>query len=109
MFDLPKINNDRFFPIDFKCLTEDVIVDKWEDFKKELSLNTELCLNCMGLAMHQFILNELDNCVKSLEVIRPRLINYEPILKLADLKVNCYGKTAQKLSLIRKIKVLRLR
>ncbi|KAJ8937576.1 hypothetical protein NQ318_023107 [Aromia moschata] len=56
----------------------------------------------MGLAMHQFILNhnkrkaeEQEESIieeKDVPIIRPRLINHEPILQLKTLKVNYYGK-----------------
>lgn len=63
--------------------------------------DSEYCLQCMGLAMHQFIYNSFKNKGKQLlenvenfdlKVIYPRIINYEPILNLKDMKVNYYGK-----------------
>lgn len=98
MFDLPKITNDHFFTCDYKTLIEDEILDKWKDLKVDLMNNSEYYLNCMGLAMHQFIIDDSrktnpENVIRNIDVIRARLINYEPITKLGDLKVNCYGNT----------------
>ncbi|KAJ8934470.1 hypothetical protein NQ314_013345 [Rhamnusium bicolor] len=93
-----------YFPDEYYKLliVEEDILSAWDDFKSDLINNSEYCLNCMGLAMHQYIINYYDkksqeqeeNLIeeKEIPIIRPRIINYEPILQLKHLKVNYYGK-----------------
>lgn len=92
---------DRYFTVDYKTLiAEEETFSSWEDFKTDIINNTEYCLNCFGLAMHQFIIdyqenkNEQDENVidrDDIPLIRARIINIEPILQLKNLKVIYYG------------------
>lgn len=93
-----------YFTIDYKTITsrDEELCDKWNDLENQIISNTEFCLKCMGLAMHQYIMNEYETKhkeseegsiqKKSLGIIRARLINYEPIQQIKDIRVNNYGK-----------------
>ncbi|KAJ3649280.1 hypothetical protein Zmor_021032 [Zophobas morio] len=102
-FSLPDIEAQKSFTVDYKFLIsdEDELCTVWQNFKSEIINNTEFCLNCMGLAMHQTIVkdyvdkskhSEEGNTHKSLGIIRARLINYEPIQQIKDIRVNNYNK-----------------
>ncbi|KAJ8972971.1 hypothetical protein NQ317_019318 [Molorchus minor] len=100
-FSATDVLNNRFFTVDYESLiADDHILSDWDDLKTDLIDNTEFSLNCMGLAMYQFILKHKksqeqgDSINKETDMpfIRARLINYEPILQLKHLKVNYYGK-----------------
>ncbi|RZC35205.1 DNA helicase MCM8 [Asbolus verrucosus] len=101
---LPSIEARKSFTVDYKFITsnEDELCTEWKDLKTQIVNNTEFCLNCMGLAMHQTIMNDFDKTQSELEegsiqkknlgIIRARLINYEPIQQLKEIRVNCYSK-----------------
>lgn len=90
---------DRYFTVDYKALiAEEDIFSSWEDFTNDIINNTEYCLNCFGLAMHQFIINydkkTDENVIDSEDIplIHARIINFEPTVQLKNLKVIYYGK-----------------
>ncbi|XP_044264035.1 DNA helicase MCM8-like [Tribolium madens] len=102
-FSLPEIEAQKCFVIDYKLITskEDELCERWKDLETQIITNTEFCLNCMGLAMHQCIMDyeNIDNdsedrtfMKKCLGVIRARLINHEPIQQIRDIRVNNYGR-----------------
>ncbi|KOX73022.1 DNA replication licensing factor MCM8 [Melipona quadrifasciata] len=56
-------------------------------------------LNCFKLAVHQQILNSVPqenlssiNIITTLSTVRIKILNYEPIISLQDLKANSYGR-----------------
>ncbi|EFA06449.1 DNA helicase MCM8 [Tribolium castaneum] len=94
-FSLGEIEAQKCFVIDYKLITSDEELSAgWKGLETEIITNTDLCLSCMGLAMHQFIMKDYDNNSrkKSLGIIRARLINYEPIQQIKDIRVNNYGR-----------------
>ncbi|XP_074039743.1 DNA helicase MCM8 isoform X2 [Leptinotarsa decemlineata] len=103
IYSIADIVNARSFTIDYKFIVDhNEILSKWINFKDDLIDNCEYSLKCIGLAMHQFIIDSYENeaqenrenVVKLVEVpmIQARISNVEPILQLKDLRVNCYGK-----------------
>ncbi|XP_044744963.1 DNA helicase MCM8-like [Coccinella septempunctata] len=104
IFDFNMIQKTKCFVLDYKLLVEEEIFTHWSDFQTELISNTEYILNCFGLAMHQTICEDfiskteddsdvtLETFHSNLGKIRAKIINYEPILQLKDLKVNIYEK-----------------
>lgn len=87
------------FSVDYQLLTQnEEFLTCWSNFESHVLDNSEYCLQCMGLAMHQFIYDSFKNKDQgllenfNLKVIYPRIINYGPILSLKDMKVNYYGK-----------------
>lgn len=92
--------NKGYFLVDYQLLlTHKELIFQWDSLKNDLVNNSEYCLKCIGLAMHQFIFKfyetkENENIEDfELKVIYPRLINYSPVLDLKELRVNYYGKT----------------
>ncbi|KAG5881754.1 hypothetical protein JTB14_029082 [Gonioctena quinquepunctata] len=89
--------------IDYNSIIEnEEILSKWENFKDDLIDNCEYCFKCMGLAMHQFILDSYadenqasqENEIETVDVplIQARITDVQPVMQLKDLRVNCYGK-----------------
>lgn len=102
-YSISEIINSGYFLIDYKSLLlNEKLISQWENLLNELVNNTEYCLKCMGLAMHQFIVDFYKNKSKEeenenidnfkLKVIHPRIINFEPVLHLKEMKVNYFGK-----------------
>lgn len=94
------ILDDKYFSVDYKALIADEIFSSWDNFKVDIINNTEYYLKCFGLAMHQFIINyqenkneQDENVIDSEDIplIQARIINFEPILQLKNLKVIYYG------------------
>lgn len=87
MFPESKIREQHFCSVDLNILkTDSKFLSLWDNFLTEIVENTEECLLCMGLALHQTFY------VPDLPVVRARLLSYEPILQLKQLKVEYYGK-----------------
>ncbi|KAL0269654.1 UNVERIFIED_CONTAM: hypothetical protein PYX00_007309 [Menopon gallinae] len=105
LFNLGTIEEARSFSLDLKLLNEDEIFkNNWSDFDVDLYNQPVHTLNCIGLAMHKIvsshILQEIKDDDEDVEVkdilnvpvIRARIINYDPISQLRDLKANYFGK-----------------
>jgi hypothetical protein len=103
MYDFNTVEMQKCFIVDYKFIMsdEDELCTEWGDLKSEIIDNTEFCLDCMGLAMHQCIINDFNKKQKDSEegtlqkknlgIVRARLINHEPIQQIKDVRVNCYG------------------
>ncbi|KAF4517434.1 hypothetical protein B566_EDAN005043 [Ephemera danica] len=104
MWRLQEVEEHRAFPIDLRVLKEDEdFVVAWPHFMLELSDSPELTLACLGLAMHQTIVRELNSeCARhlppgetpppiELPVVRARILGHEPIIQLKHLKANFYS------------------
>lgn len=71
----------------------------WSNFWEDLTNQPNYALNCLGLAIHQYALEELNkniqnNCsmFKDLPMIHPRIINFSPLFHLKCLKAETDGK-----------------
>lgn len=101
-YTVPEIVNNGYFLVDYQCLIlNDTFLSQWENFKEHLLSNSEYCLQCLGLGMHQFIVDFYENKATEesenvddlkLKVIHPRIINFEPVLNLKDIRVSYYGR-----------------
>lgn len=101
-YTIAEVISNGYFMVDYQSLIQnEVFISQWKNFKNDLLNNSEYTLQCLGLAMHQFIIdsylskeNELSDDVEDfkLKVIHPRLINFDPVLSLKDIKENYYGK-----------------
>ncbi|KAJ8924425.1 hypothetical protein NQ315_007221 [Exocentrus adspersus] len=101
-YSLEDILVNKYFNVDYKeLISEDELFSSWEHFKTDIVSDTAHCLNCLGLAMHQIIVdyqtrkNEQEENLIDIDnapLIRPRIINFEPALELKNLKVIYYGK-----------------
>lgn len=71
----------------------------WSDFWNNLTNRPNYTLNCLGIAIYQYALEELnknvlDDCTlfKNLPKIHPRIINFGPLFYLKCLKAEIDGK-----------------
>ncbi|XP_066596730.1 DNA helicase MCM8-like [Prorops nasuta] len=89
------------FNIDYEELCNDThFCNVWSTFKIDLQNNPLHTLNCLKLSVHQKILRALPeenlehlmSSLNSCPTVQLRLLNFNPILNLRDLKVNSYGK-----------------
>ncbi|XP_054257104.1 DNA helicase MCM8-like isoform X2 [Macrosteles quadrilineatus] len=100
LFNPVDIEERRCCSLDFKhILSDKQFMEDWPDFEQHLLDEPEHTINCLGLAIHQFTLNELekemneeDRHTIDLPALRVRLLNYEPLTQLKNLKANLYGK-----------------
>lgn len=99
-FNFDKIREKLCFIISFKQLIDDVQVkDLWPTFANDLAEDCKECLASIGLAMHQTIIEDIqklsdNNYVyeNDLPMINVRLLDYAPLTKLQDLKVEDYNR-----------------
>ncbi|XP_011686978.1 PREDICTED: DNA helicase MCM8-like isoform X2 [Wasmannia auropunctata] len=89
------------FDIDISELYNDnEFMTQWPNFKHDIYENPTNTLNCIKLGIHQKILKTVPdeklqyvlNSISSLPTIKLGILNYQPIICLRDLKLNCYGK-----------------
>lgn len=85
---LKKIINPEKYSDIKKTKTVFIDYSAFSELGQNVVSNTEYCLACMGLAMHQIIAKENDTPVR---LIKARIINHEPLLQLKNIKVNSYG------------------
>ncbi|XP_011686979.1 PREDICTED: DNA helicase MCM8-like isoform X3 [Wasmannia auropunctata] len=106
--DIPYYGWRLFFPdkgmsfdIDISELYNDnEFMTQWPNFKHDIYENPTNTLNCIKLGIHQKILKTVPdeklqyvlNSISSLPTIKLGILNYQPIICLRDLKLNCYGK-----------------
>lgn len=71
----------------------------WSNFWDDLTNRPDYTLHCLGLAIHQYALEELNNNIndgctvlKDLPMIHPRIINFGPLFHLKNLKAEIDGK-----------------
>ncbi|XP_056635886.1 DNA helicase MCM8-like isoform X1 [Diorhabda sublineata] len=96
-YSLPEIAKDKLFNLDFKQITGDEnILTNWPEFKEELSNDSEYCLNCISLAMHDLITKYYEEQNEQnlilFEPITARICNVEPFLHLRELRFQYIGK-----------------
>ncbi|XP_034239092.1 DNA helicase MCM8-like, partial [Thrips palmi] len=102
-----EIEERRSFALDLKTLSiDDDFISEWPTFKDDLDEEPEHTLGCLGLGMHQVVLQALEEETRAhlteaekaqlpphnLPAIRARILNHEPVLQLKTLKANYYGK-----------------
>lgn len=100
-YDIESITELLWFPFKIKDLQNDeTFLKNYTNFHQELCEKPEYFLACMGLAMHQTILNssEFPDLPSKLMIhktclrIRPRILGFEPLMKLNSLKTSKIGR-----------------
>lgn len=78
---------------------DEEFISNWSHFWDDLTNRPNYTLQCLGLAIHQFALEELnkniqDDCTKfkNLPMIHPRIINFGPLFRLKNLRADIDGK-----------------
>lgn len=98
-YDIESVKDLFWFPLQIQNLQNDEkFVKNYTNFHQELCEKPEYFLGCIGLAMHQTILNSsqlpasqvFEN--KSFIKIRPRILGFSPLMKLSSLKTNKMGR-----------------
>lgn len=91
-------NKSYLLDVEFLYQNEDFI-SIWSNFWEDLTNRPNYTLCCLGLAIHQYALEELNknipnNCsiFKDLPMIYPRIINFSPLFHLKYLKAETDGK-----------------
>lgn len=91
-------NKSYIFNVDSLNEDEDFMLI-WSNFWNDLTNQPSYTLNCLGLAIHQYALEELnkniqDDCTifKDLPIIHPRILNFGPLFHLKCLKAETDGK-----------------
>ncbi|RZF44587.1 hypothetical protein LSTR_LSTR001345 [Laodelphax striatellus] len=102
LYSISEIEKRKAFNLDLKVLKKDEkFMNDWPDFEDNLSNQPDLSLNCLSLAMHQFVLSHLEKELQeenvvteniSLPMIKVRPINYEPVVQMKHLTANTFGK-----------------
>lgn len=105
LYSYSTVEERRFFTVDLKSLKSDSdITSLWPSLEEDLCEVPEQTINCLGLAMHQLVLSALQNEVKAqlqdgevmppvnLPSIRARIVNFEPVTQLKNLKAIFFGK-----------------
>ncbi|XP_078039781.1 DNA helicase MCM8-like [Augochlora pura] len=101
LFSLENLENGTVFVIDIcEVYNDKIFINEWPDFKKSIYENSTYTLNCLKLAIHQKILNTISketlqccmNMISTLSTVRLKILNYQPIVCLQDLKTNSYGR-----------------
>ena len=92
MFPLPKIEMKNAFNVDYKHLLENKnLLTEWESLATDIVNNTDFCLQCMGLAVHQRLTKINRGKSTPVPFVQVKIINFEPVLHLKNLRVNSYG------------------
>ena len=95
------LENGIVFTIDMNDIYSDnIFLDEWSNFKKNIFDNPLHTLNCFKLSIHQKILDavpkeDLSNSmviISTLSTVRLKILNYESIICLPDLKASFCGK-----------------
>ncbi|XP_036143630.1 DNA helicase MCM8 isoform X2 [Monomorium pharaonis] len=101
LFTMANFEAGLFFDIDIcELYNDDEFIEQWPNFRDELYENPTNTLNCIKLSIHQKILETVPNeklqyvlnSISNLPALKLGILNYEPIISLRDLKLNCYGK-----------------
>ncbi|KAK9310540.1 hypothetical protein QLX08_000121 [Tetragonisca angustula] len=100
LLSLENLENGIVFIIDmYELYNDQIFLNEWPNFKKDIYENPLNTLNCFKLAVHQQILNSVPqenlssiNIITTLSTVRIKILNYEPIISLQDLKANSYGR-----------------
>ncbi|XP_011871986.1 PREDICTED: DNA helicase MCM8 [Vollenhovia emeryi] len=89
------------FAIDIRKLyNNDEFMEQWPNFKDEMYEDPINALNCIKLGIQQKLLETVPDknlqyilkSISTLPNIKLSILNYEPLICLRDLKINCYGK-----------------
>lgn len=99
-FNLDEIREKLCYTIDYQCLKNDEYIKKsWKDFTNDFLTDSKNCLACLGLIVHQMIIESLQELGNGdyvyeddIPMINARLHNYKPIVKIKNLKVEDYSK-----------------
>ncbi|KZC10605.1 DNA replication licensing factor MCM8, partial [Dufourea novaeangliae] len=98
---LENLENGTVFVIDVcEIYTDKNFLNEWTDFKKNIYENPIHTLNCFKLAIHQKVISTVPNenlkssmnIISTLSTVRLKILNYQPIVCLQDLKANSYGR-----------------
>ncbi|XP_053622014.1 DNA helicase MCM8 [Plodia interpunctella] len=85
LFDLEKIDHTRSVPLDVQNLTNDVeFKSGWPTFDTDLCEKPEATLRQLEFSLHESL-----KCESKIKV---RILNHQPVIPLANLKVNYFGK-----------------
>jgi DNA helicase MCM8 len=95
---ISKNNLRNIFNIDVNLLySSQIFLENWMDFKSVLKNKPEYCLSCLGLAVYKVKIDELKKMNKivnskiKIPIIKVRILNFEPIEFLKNIKINYYG------------------
>ncbi|XP_033631713.1 DNA helicase MCM8-like [Asterias rubens] len=114
-YDKDEIERKGSITVDYKELMSDGrVTESIPDLRTDIKEMPEKILNCLGLAIHQTLTHNLErqavalqqqasdetgqqdiqvpSILVSVPVIRARLLNYDPVTPLKNLKANYYGK-----------------
>lgn len=89
------------FAIDFHVLRNDnIFLTEWTNFKSDIQEKPTHTINCIKLAIHQAILSTVSkqnlaniaNSINLLPLVKVKILNYDQVTSLRDIKVNSYGK-----------------
>ncbi|KAG6458716.1 DNA helicase MCM8 [Manduca sexta] len=83
LFDLEKIDQTRSVPLDVQNLQNELI-QGWPSFSNDLSEAPNDTLNLLEYCLHETL-----KCESKIKV---RILNHQPVIPLANLKVNYFGK-----------------
>nr|XP_034837320.1 DNA helicase MCM8-like [Maniola hyperantus] len=85
LFDLEKIDQTRSIALDIQMLLgDDEFKTKWSTFQTDLFEKPETTLRVLEFCLHETL--------KCESRIRVRILNHEPVIPIANLKVNYFGK-----------------
>ncbi|XP_034950895.1 DNA helicase MCM8-like [Chelonus insularis] len=74
-------------------LNDKDFMDDWSSFESDLQDNPQVTLSCLGLGLHQAVINlPSDELIESLHMLRVKIFNYKPLIPSSDIKVSSYGK-----------------
>ncbi|XP_073988603.1 minichromosome maintenance 8 factor recombination-defective isoform X2 [Rhodnius prolixus] len=91
---LSELEEHKYYRLDSKILLNDeALLKEWPSFPDDIRDNPSHTINCLGLALHQ-VACKLDGYDPNAEfpAIRIRLINFEPVVPLKDIKAGLFGK-----------------
>ncbi|KAF9801559.1 hypothetical protein SFRURICE_015053 [Spodoptera frugiperda] len=85
LFDLEKIDQTRSVPLDVTNLLNDTeFISSWPNFNTELFEYPDNTLRLLEYCLHETL-----KCESKIKV---RILNHQPVIPLANLKVNYFGK-----------------
>ncbi|XP_004930146.1 DNA helicase MCM8 isoform X2 [Bombyx mori] len=85
LFDLEKIDQTHSVPLDVQNLqNDDEFIQEWSSFTTDLFENPVTTLSTLEYCLHETL-----NCAVKLKV---RILNHQPVIPIASLKVNYFGK-----------------
>ncbi|XP_013135323.1 PREDICTED: DNA helicase MCM8-like [Papilio polytes] len=85
LFDLEKIDQSRSVPLDMQMMLEDTDFNtNWPSFQNDLFEMPENTLHLLEYCLHENL-----KCESKIKV---RILNHQPVIPIANLKVNYFGK-----------------